>query len=403
MNILIVTQYFWPENFKINEVAIYLKEKGHKVTVLTGKPNYPEGKFYNGYSFLKPPSEFYNGIEIFRLPTIPRGKNNALKLILNYLFFPFIGRIVWSRMLKDKSFDIIFVCQLSPVFVGLLGARIKKKLKVPMVMWVLDLWPDSIFAASRIKPFFIEKTLKLIVNRIYHSCDKIFVSSKPFYKSIVKYNYLEKNIFHIPNWADDDVNTLTSKEIEKLPILSKGFNILFAGNIGDAQDIDTILNSFEHLKSINDIKMIFIGDGRKRSWLENQIIERNLTNQVFWLGSFPSNTMQYFYNNASVLLASLKPNPVFELTVPAKIQSYMANKKPILSMLSGAGNDIVDEANCGIIVKSGDTESLVKAIKKLHNLTFDELESMGLRGYYYYLENFEKTKILTRLETLLIN
>ncbi|MCX6327796.1 MAG: glycosyltransferase, partial [Bacteroidia bacterium] len=144
MKILIIAQYFWPENFNINEVAVYLKEKGHEVSVLTGQPNYPEGKFYPGYSFSKPKSEFYYGLEIFRLPTIPRGQRNAFKLILNYLFFPFIGRFRWKHLLKNKSFDIVFVCQQSPVFVGLLGARISKKLKIPMVMWVLDLWPESI-------------------------------------------------------------------------------------------------------------------------------------------------------------------------------------------------------------------------------------------------------------------
>lgn len=402
MKILIVTQYFWPENFKINEVALYLKERGHVVTVITGQPNYPEGEFYEGYSFFKPKTQLFNGVKIVRLPTVPRGKRNALKLILNYLLFPLVGRFFWKRLLKNKSFDIIFVCQLSPVFVGLLGARIKKKLNIPMVMWVLDLWPESVFAVSRIRPIIIEWPLKYIVNRIYHSCNKILVSSKPFCSSIVKYGYSEEKMSYMPNWADVTENSLTKSESEILPIFPKGFVILFAGNIGDAQDIETVLRSAELVSLSADIKWVFIGDGRKRVWLENEIIARKLENRVYWLGRFPFNTMSYFYQNASVLLVSLKQNPVFELTVPAKLQSYMASKKTILSMLSGAGNEIVKEARCGFSVESGDYVALACAVERLSKLSTEELESMGLNGYNYFQANFEKAKVLNHLESLLI-
>jgi colanic acid biosynthesis glycosyl transferase WcaI len=403
MKILIIAQYFWPENFNINEVAVFLKEKGHEVTVLTGQPNYPEGKFYPGYSFSNPKSELYNGIEIFRLPTIPRGKRNTFKLILNYLFFPFIGRFYWEHLLKNKSFDIVFVCQQSPVFVGLLGARIKKKLKIPMVMWVLDLWPESIYAVSSLNPFLVAMPLEYIVNRIYHSCEKIFVSSKSFFTSILKYDYKEKNIHYLPNWADGIVNKLSKEEIAALPAFPEGFKVLFAGNIGDAQDIETILEGAEILRENKQIKWIFLGEGRKRKWLETEIKKRNIGDQVFCYGRYPTTTMPHFFSQASVMLASLKKNPVFELTVPAKLQTYMASRKPIIALLSGEGNQIVQESNCGYGITSGDSKLLAETVHKMSTFSNNELEVLADNGFHYYQEHFDKDKLLNNLNTNLMS
>ncbi len=401
MRILIVSQYFWPENFKINEAAIYLREMGHEVTVLTGMPNYPEGKFYSGYSFMSPASELHEGIEVYRLPTIPRGKRNAVKLILNYIFFPLTGKFFWRKLLRNKTFDVVFVCQLSPVFVGLLGARIKKTLEIPMAMWVLDLWPESVFAASSLKPFLIEKVLKSIVHRIYKSCDKILVSSRSFTDSIKQYGYSIDNISYLPNWADDVQNTVSEEKLRELPGLPEGFVILFAGNIGDAQDIETLMKGIELVKHIKDLKLVFLGDGRKRIWLESEIINRNLSDKVFWLGQFPPDTMPYFFEKASVLLVSLKSDPAFALTVPAKLQTYMANRKTVISMLSGAGNEIVSEANCGICISSGDEIGLANAIEGLSKTSSEDLRKMGINGYNYYIENFKKDKVLKTLDSFL--
>jgi glycosyltransferase involved in cell wall biosynthesis len=221
--------------------------------------------------------------------------------------------------------------------------------------------------------------------------------------SIIKYGYPIENIHYCPNWADIDSETLSSEEIEALPVLPNGFVILFTGNIGDAQDFETIIRCASETKLNKDIKWVFIGDGRKRLWLENEIISRNLSDTVFWLGRFPFNTMPYFYQKASVLLVSLKPNPAFELTVPAKLQNYMANKKPILSMLSGAGNEIVNEACCGIGVESGDYKSLAIAAEKFRNYPKVQLEFMGTKGYDYFIGNFEKEKVLGYLNSILIN
>jgi colanic acid biosynthesis glycosyl transferase WcaI len=403
MHILIVTQYFWPENFKINDLALELRNKGHEVTILTGQPNYPEGKFFKGYSFAKPSFEKWNGIDIIRLPTVSRGMGNPIKLILNYISFPFFGRILWRNRLKGRIFDLIFICQLSPVFVALPAISIKKHIKLPLAMWVLDLWPESVFAASNVKPFFLEKPLKAIVKYIYHSCDLILISSQSFNKSVSSFGVPAERIEYFPNWAEQMFLSKQALEYKGLPGFPEGFIVLFAGNIGEAQDIETILEAAEKLRDHKNIKWIFLGDGRKRIWLQNEIKIRDMADQILWLGRYPSNTMPYFYSQASVMLASLKKNFAFELTVPAKLQTYMASRKPVISSLSGEGNQIVQKSNCGFNVPSGDSKLLSEAVFKMSKLPKSELDHLANNGYQYYLENFDKDLLLNKLESTLIN
>jgi glycosyltransferase involved in cell wall biosynthesis len=403
MHILIVTQYFWPENFKINDLALELRNKGHEVTILTGQPNYPEGKFFKGYSYSKPSFENWKGIDIIRLPTISRGMGSPIKLTLNYISFPFIGRIQWHNRLKGRVFDLIFICQLSPVFVALPAISIKKQLKLPLVMWVLDLWPESVFAASKVKPLFLEKPLRAIVRYIYHSCDLILISSQSFCKSVSSFGIPDERIKYFPNWAEQMFLSNQFLEYNGLPSFPEGFIILFAGNIGEAQDIETIIKAAEKLRDYKYIKWIFLGDGRKRAWLQNEIKVRELSDQILWLGKYPSNIMPYFFSQASVMLASLKKNSAFELTVPAKLQTYMASRKPVISLLSGEGNQIVKKSNCGYFVPSGDSRLLSEAVLKMSTLSKKELAQLANNGYQYYLENFDKDMLMNKLESTLIN
>ncbi len=399
MNILIVTQYFWPENFKINELALWLKDKGHEITVLTGQPNYPEGTFFDNYSFNNPKHEYWQGISIIRVPTISRGKGKGMRLFFNYILFPFMASSWGYKQIKEKDFDLIFVCQLSPIFVAFPAIRIKKKKNIPIVMWILDIWPDSVFAASNLNGFFINKALDIIVGYIYRNIDQILISSRSFAKTILSYSISESRIMYFPNWADR-ATTLTEEndDFNDLPTLPNGFSILFAGNIGEAQDIETIIKAAELLKENKNIKWIFIGDGRKRAFLQDEIKKNHLADTVFWYGRFPAERMSYFYNRASVLIVSLKANPVFMLTVPARLQSCMSSKKAIISMLSGEGNDIVVKAGCGKVVESGDFKTLAQVAVELSLLPQVELDKYGENGYNYFLENFEKEKLFTVIE-----
>ena len=386
MRILIVSQYFWPENFKINDLASELNKRGNNVTVLTGFPNYPDGKYFKGYSFFKGPyKENRDGVKIIRVPLYPRKKGTGINLLINYISFALFASLYVLFKLKNQ-YEKIFVFEISPITVGIPAVIVKKRFKIPIYFWVLDLWPESVYAASNLKKYkILNSLLEKLVQFIYNNSYLILVSSKSFIKSIVNKNISEKRIKYFPNWAEDvflDDNFTDQNEYPQFP---DGFNILYAGNIGEAQDFHNVLNSIllYNQKYAKKVNLIFIGDGRKRNWLEEEILNRGLTASVFYLGRFPINAVPYFFNQADVLFVSLKSNEIFNLTVPAKIQTYMAAKKPILAMISGEGNLLIKDAKCGFAVESGDYTDLAMKINEISSLNRMQLNEMGESGFEF--------------------
>lgn len=401
MNILIVSQYFWPETFRINDLAEGLVERGHHVTVLTGKPNYPQGNFYKGYGFLKKNKEFYGAINIIRSPLIPRGKNNKVKLALNYVSFAFFASIV--GILKCKKPDVIFVYEPSPITVGLPAIFLKKIKKIPILFWVQDLWPESVVAVNAVHSKKILYGLEKIVRFVYHRCDYILTTSKAYFNSIKKFNISEKKLRYFPQTAEGLYRPIESSMREKEEnLLPKGFRIIFSGNIGIAQDIDTILQAALRLKDYHHIKWIFLGDGSKRPWLQEEIRKNKLENTVYWLGQFPVETMPYFFSCADVLLVTLKDDPVFSLTIPAKIQSYLACAKPIIGALNGEGRAVIEEACAGMVTHSANPEALATIALEMVALSLDKREKLGMNGYHYFNKHFNRDVLLQNLENWMI-
>ena len=305
MKILLVTQYFYPENFRINDFASEFKNRGYEITVLTGIPNYPTGKYYNGYGLFKKNRETYKGIKIFRSPLIPRGSGSPFRLALNYISF-IIGSTFTSLFLLHKQFDIIFVFEPSPITVCLPAIFIKKIKKIPICFWVLDLWPESVVSAGNLKTGLIPKILNPLVKFIYRHSDKILVSSRGFINSIEEKGINKNKVDFFPQWAEaifkplkPNVNLLNS-------ISSNSFKVMFAGNIGEAQDFPSILKAAELLKDNKNINWIILGGGRKKEWVESQIKENNLEKCFHMLGSFPLEKMPEFYSQADCMLFSLK-------------------------------------------------------------------------------------------------
>jgi glycosyltransferase involved in cell wall biosynthesis len=396
MDVLFVSQYFYPETFKGNDLVFELIKKGYKVTVLTAKPNYPQGKFYKGYSFLGNRIENINGATIIRCPIYPRRNASGLNLMLNYFSFVFFSYFACIFRIKGK-FDIVIVQQLSPVTVGLPGIWLKKRKKAKMYLWVLDLWPESFIALSKIKNKLIIKFVEIIVKYIYNNTDAFLVSSKSFINSIRNNCKTEKPIHYFPNWAEE-IEDIEINEL-KLPKLPNGFNILFAGNIGDSQGLSDVLIAAKNAKDIN---WIFVGDGRFLPKLKEQIKKENLYN-VFAFGRYPIQTMRYFYRNADVMLVSLAKDPVFSQTVPAKIQSYMSQGKIILGILDGEGNELINNLGIGVAVDAGDWASLVKKAYFFKSLTDLEREKMEEKSKFEYLQNFSKDQVLGNLEKIILN
>ena len=397
MKILYVSQYFYPETFRGNDIVFDFVKKGHQVTVITGKPNYPLGNFYQGYRFWGITKEKINSANVIRIPTFPRGNGSALNLILNYLSF-YLFSFPYSRFKIDKDYDIIFVQQLSPVTMAMPAIwALKRNKKAKLYLWVLDLWPESLTATTGITNKFIIGFLNKFVKYIYSKSDFILVSSRSFEKSI-KLRSNDKKILFFPNWAESIYEETDLNIDYELPILPNGFNIMFAGNIGEAQDFETILAAAIETKS-EQINWILVGDGRKLEWVRAKVKSHNLHN-VFILGRYPIEKMPYFFREANVMLLTLKNSPISELTVPAKLQAYTASGKIILAAINGEANSIINQNNIGLACESGDYISLSKNAKILKNTSKELRIKMEKKSKIFYSTNYSKKILLDNLENI---
>ena len=398
MRILVISQYFYPENFKINDLCIGLKEKGHEVTVLTGIPNYPKGVFFEGFGFWKNNDSYWNDIKIYRSKLFPRG-NNSIRLMLNYFSFPLFASIK-CFFLKEK-FDKILVYEPSPITVGIPAIVMSSIKKTPYFFWVQDLWPESLTAAGGISNKIVLKFFDSLTRYIYKKSKKVLVQSNGFKDYIIGQGISAQKIVFYPNSTENFYQPMPVMEgfKNKLP---QGFTILFAGNIGEAQSLQTIIEAAKIVKGKNiKINWVFLGDGRMRKDLENQIIQNELTNEVFILGSFPPKDMPFFFACADVLLVTLKKDKIFSLTIPSKVQSYLACKKPIIASLDGEGANIIQEASCGYASPSEDSKLLAENAIKLFNQTDDQRKTMGENALAYYKKEFERDMLLDRLISIL--
>ena len=398
MRVLLLTYHFDPENFKINDVAYDLSSKGHNVTVITGIPNYPHGRFYSGYGIFKRTREVKQGVRIIRLPLIPRGSASIYRLMLNYLSYLFVCSIYVLFHSFGNKYDSIFVHGLSPVFVAIPGIILKRIQKIPLYFWVLDLWPESMSAGSGFSNKYVLKTVDKIVYWIYRSCDKILVSSKGFISSILSKGNFSDKIEYLPNWAENCFENPQLVEVEKFP---DGFNIVYAGNIGLAQDIELILKAAK-LTMNTSINWIFIGDGQLKDIARKRCIEKKL-DRVYFLGKKPIERMYSYLRQADATLLVLKKSEIFKLTVPARLQAYMACSKPVLGMISGEASSLIKEADCGYVCDASDYRELAKNAVKMSQCSHEYLYSLGINAHNYYMRNFRRNLILSKIELLIKN
>ena len=402
MKILVVTQYFQPENFKSNDIAFELSRRGHDVTVLTGIPNYPQGKFYKGYGILKKRHERINGVSIYRAFLIPRGKGGGVMLALNYLSWAFIASIWAFFMALFRKYDAVFVHETSPITQGYPALVVRAMCHCPMYFWVLDLWPESLQAAGGINKKHILGIFTRMTRQMYRESEKILISSNGFRESILAKGDYENKIEYFPNWAESVFeNPSWVRPDMKLPCLPEGFRVMFTGNVGEAQDFEQVIRAAELLKDYKNIKFLIVGDGRKRQWVTDAIKDKDLEDTVFWLGRYPLDYIPAISNDADVLFLSLKSDLIFRLTVPAKLQSYMATGKPIVAMIDGEAQNIVKEAGCGLCADAGDAKSFADNILKMSKFPKEKLAAMGKAGLEYYDKYFRKAVCFDRLYNLI--
>ena len=397
MKILVISQYFYPENFRINDLIFSLKKRGHDIEVLTGKPNYPKGDYFKDYSWDGPKEEEVEGIKVHRANLILRKKGGGLRLFLNYISFVFFGLFKILRLKRD--FEKVFIYAPSPITVGILGIVAAKKFRCKSYLWVHDLWPESVRVAGGIKSGIILGLVNQMTKLIYRFTDLLLVQSPEFKNYILNQGVAENKIIYYPYYAEDFYKVV-EKDKSYLSKFPKGFNLLFAGNIGVAQSFDTIVNAFEKLKKY-DINLVVLGEGRDKSRIQEQINEKGLTEKFHFLGSFPPEQMPYYFTCADGLLITLKKADIFSYTIPGKLQSYLACGKPIIGALDGIGNKIISESNSGFASEAEDHELLANNILSLYKLSKAEKEKLSNNALTYFDKNFNKQHLLERLEEIL--
>jgi colanic acid biosynthesis glycosyl transferase WcaI len=397
VRLLIVTQYFWPENFRVNDFALTMRDRGHDVTVLTGKPNYPDG--YILPDFRKKPDHFSSlqGIPIHRVPLIPRG-GRSWQLVLNYLSFAVAACLLGPWKLRGAAFDAIFVFQTSPITAALPALVLRRLKRAPVLMWILDLWPETLQAIGVVKSPRLLAWVGALVRFIYKRCDALLIQSQAFADNVRRRVGREDKLHYFPGWAEGVFAGPEPEPAAELQPFSSDFRIVFAGNLGDAQDLPSIIAAADILRS-EKVKWLIVGEGRGAAAARAQVAERGLGEKVQFLGRFPLERMPSFFAGADALLVSLKDEPIFAMTIPGKVQSYLVSGKPILAMLNGEGARVVEESGAGLASPSGDARALADNVRRLMMLDLRERREMGRKGLAYSAREFDREKLLDQLET----
>ncbi len=392
---MVVSQYFWPESFRINELVQSLVERDVAVDVLTGKPNYPEGKIYPGYKATGCMRHYWHGANIFRVPLFPRGFRSGARLFLNYLSFIFSGAIVGTWLLRNTKINIIFVYAPSPLLQALPALFIGWIKGIPVVVYVQDLWPESLAATGYVSNPFAIRMVEMLVKLIYRRSDLILVSSRPFKSAIERFSPSAEIVYY-PNSVDVSFCDPDTGLKPDVPALDEGFCVVFAGNIGAAQAVHVISEAAELLRDHGDIRLVVLGAGSELEWMRARIAELQLDN-LFLAGRFPVEAMPNLLSRADVLLVTLADQQIFAATVPNKIQAYMAVGRPIIASMNGEGARLVKEADAGISVPAEDSAALADAILKLHSMPAADRARLVENGRRYYRQHFNHEQLVDEL------
>ena len=412
--ILVICQYFHPEQFRINDICSEWVKRGYDVTVLTGIPNYPKGRFYEGYGLLKKRKEIWNGIKIIRIPLIPRG-HTPVGMVLNYFSFPISG-FFWNLFTKIKA-DYVFMFETSPMTQCKIGVKYAKKHRVPLYLYVQDLWPENVEIVTGIKSRLIIGPIDRMVDKIYAACDEIFVTSPSFVKAVTgrKRSVPEGKVHYWPQYAEEFYRIIdkenacmnvkrrladNKKNIEELWD-DKTFKMAFTGNIGYAQGLQILPEAAKLLKEEKNIKFVIVGDGRYKSKLLEEIHQSGVEDKFILIDRQPPEMIPDIIALCDAAYISFMDTELFTWTIPAKLQSYMACGMPIIASASGETKRIIEEADCGKCVPIGDAKALANAIQDMANQAEEERKIFGENAKEYFEANFTKQKLMDEFEQYL--
>lgn len=401
MRILIVSQYFWPETFLINDLAATLQRIGHDVTVATGKPNYPSGTIAEGYRKGGVETEnFADGVRVVRVPLRPRGSGGAWNLACNYLSFVVNASWHLPRALRRQKFDVILVFAISPITAAIPAILLKALKRTHLAIWVQDLWPESLEATGYVRSRVLLGGVGAMVRLIYGAADTLLVQSEAFLVPVSRFAAADKLVV-FRNFAP--VDPLVERPVDPAvrALFADGLTIVFTGNLGKAQNLDTMLDAAGHLRATAPkIRFVVAGTGSEFERMERLVLERQLDN-VHLLGWLDSATMPDLYRHADALLVTLGDTPALRATIPSKIQAYMQAGRPLLGALEGEASRIIREAGAGLTVPSGDGHALSQAILTLAGMSSTKRAELGRNARNYFLEHFETEKAARTLVSIL--
>lgn len=398
MKVLVLSQYFWPETFRITEVVQSLRDLGHEVTVLTGQPNYPDGLIQPKYSAASLRTQIHDGLTIHRVPLAPRGRGSALRLVLNYLSFIVSSAVFGPWLLRGQRFDVIVVYAPSPILQAIPAIWLARLKGARLATWVQDLWPESLSATGFFHNPKILKGVSAVVRWIYRKNDLLLVPSQAFVDPVVRMAGRTPVVYH-PNPGELAFSAAVTDRSSPLQ-LKPGFNVVFAGNLGTVQALDTVLAAAQLLRDQQDIRFVLVGSGSRSEWLQQEIRRRGLDN-ISLPGRFPPSDMPGILSQASTLLVSLVRDPIMSQTVPSKVQAYLAAGRPIIAALDGEGARVVIEAGAGVACPAEAAQALADAVLQLRDALPQERQRMAQCGRSYYEQHFEPTLLAKRLAEIL--
>lgn len=388
MKILVVCQHYWPEPITVSDICEEMARRGHTVHVVTDVPNYPMGYIYPEYKHGKRRHETRNGVKITRTFTIGR-RNNLVFRFLNYYSYA-ISSTLFTKRLKEK-YDVVFVNQLSPIMMCSAAIAYAKKHNVKCVMYSMDLWPASVSIGGVKEDSILYRFFHWVSKRIYTKADRLLITSQMFREYFrEQFDISDDIIGYLPQYALSTFDTVLPPKEDKAHT-----DLLFAGNVGAAQSLHTILEAAKILQNEQGLRWHIVGDGSELDNLKKMASDLSLDNVIFH-GRKPMDEMPKYYAMADAMLVTLTQDPFVSMTLPAKVQSYMAVGKPVIAASNGEIPKVIEAAQCGFCANAGDAEGLAQAVREF--LATEDQTQLGVNARKYYEEHFARDKFMTKLE-----
>ncbi len=395
MRFIIVSQHFYPDTFRISDIAFALREQGHRVQVITGLPDYDRGKLPPKYRFFRNRRETHRGVEILRVPTTLRRTGSFWRLV-NYASFVVSGWLAACCLRRGaEPVDAVLTYETSPVSQAIPAIRLAHRFRCPHLLYCLDLWPEcvKVWGVKEGTPLF--RAVAAVSRRVYNAADLVPVSSRPFARYLAEVNGVPPaRIRYLPQPCEDIFEQLAGQYEENGTV-----DFLFAGNVGSAQDIPCMLQAVARIKHLPGFHVHIVGGGSELEAMRALCGQLGAGERVTFYGRKPLEEMPPFYRLADAFLLTLRGGDFVGQTLPGKLQSYLSAGKPIVAAIDGAAAEVMAEADCGPCVPASDVEGLARGMAAMIQ-NFEAFRACGERGLAYYRENFRKDVFLTRLYAL---